>query len=412
MNTKRSTALAATVAAAAAFALITAAMFSGILPSTTTDQTVNTGTAGSTTSSSAQTSAQSSAQTSTQSTTQSSSQQSTAQQGQGTLSVLLTDPPTVPAGVTKVYLSYSNLAVHSSGAGANSGWTTVKASGSIELLGTVNVSKTISSVKISAGTYDQVRFNVTGAEVTYYGLNYSAFVQTSELTIPIVGGIGVVASTPSATIIDISPTVINTGTQSSPEFIIRSVASAYPVPSGTMGMMQEQEGFQMNLMGFSWWQTIEQKTTATLSIGAASLNATYLNLKVSNTGGNSTVLNLVTVTPVVNATTSSNPGVLPTALGQSAIFIVLKNGTLVQLFVYPTAAATTVGAISVAIFGQRGLELPPGATATLTHTHNTIILGFMGVAVGPPVGIILKGHQYLVTVIGEQSSASKIVTAT
>jgi len=33
------------------------------------------------------------------------------------------------------------------------------------------------------------------------------------------------------------------------------------------------------------------------------------------------------------------------------------------------------------------------------------------VAIETPVGIILKGHQYLVTVIGEQASASTIVTA-
>ena len=278
-------------------------------------------------------------------------------------------------------------------------------------MGTVNIGKTISSVKIEAGTYNLIRFNVTGAEVTYYGQNYTAFVQTTELTIPIVGGIGVVASTPCATIIDISPTVINAGSQSSPEFIIRSVASAFPVPSTAVTMQQMMEGYQMNLMGFSWWQTIEQQSSATLSIGAASLNSTYLNLKVLNTGGSSTVLNLVTVTPIANATTAGHQGVLPTALGQSAIFIVLSNGTLAQFFVYPTAVSATVGAISVGLFAQRGLTLPPGATATLTHPHDIIILGFMGVAVGPPVGIILKGHQYLVTVIGEQASASTIVTA-
>ncbi len=257
-----------------------------------------------------------------------------------------------------------------------------------------------------------IRFNITSAEVTYYGRNYTAFVQTSGLTIPIASGIGVTTSTPCAAMIDISPTVINTGTQTSPVFIIQSIASAYPVPSTALTVQQEQVGSQMNLTVSSWWQTIQLTSTAHLSIGSASLNETYLNLKVLNTGGNSTVLNLVTLTPVVNATASGQGGVLPTALGQSAIFIVLSNGTLVQvqLFMSSMMSSTSASAISATLFAQRGMELPPGATATLTH-HGTILLGFMGMAIQTPVGKIIKGQQYLVTVIGEGASASLVVTA-
>ena len=155
--------------------------------------------------------------------------------------------------------------------------------------------------------------------------------------------------------------MINTGTQSSPEFIIQSVAFAYPVTSSTATLPQAvltTVGSKMGLMGLSWWSTIQQKYTADLSISAASLNETYLNLKVLNTGGNSTVLNLVTVTPVVNATAAGHQGVLPTALGQSAIFIVLKNGTLVQLqlFMHSMMGATSASAISVSLFAQRGVD--------------------------------------------------------
>jgi hypothetical protein len=411
MNTKKSAALAATIAVAAALALITAAMFSGILPTTTSSQigtvvlaTTSTSVATTSQQSSTQASTQSSKQSSTESSTQSSTQISSQQ---GTLSILLTDPPTVPVGVTKVYISYANLAVHVSGVANSSGWTTVQASGSIELLGTVNVSKTISSVKIEAGTYNLIRFNVTAAEVTYYGQNYTAFVQTTELTMPIVGGVGVTASTPCATIIDFSPTVINTGTQSSPEFIITSVAST------AVTVQQEQTGSQMNLSTMSWWQAIASQTTAHLSIGSAALNSTYLNLKVTNTGGGSTVLHLVTITPVLNATAAGSQGVLPTALGQAAIFVVLSNGTLVQVQVFMNSmmGSTSASAISASLFAQPGLKLPPGSTASLTHPHGTILLGFTGMAIETPVGIILKGHQYLVTVIGEQASASMIVTA-
>ncbi|MGA2199136.1 MAG: DUF4382 domain-containing protein [Nitrososphaerales archaeon] len=409
MNTKKSTALAATIAAVTAFALILVSTFSGVLLTTTTNLSSNSGPT-TTPSGQSQSSSQTSAQQST--TQQSSTQQSSTQQDQGTLSILLTDPPNVPDGVTKVYVSYADLAVHVSGAATSSGWTTVKASGSIELLGTVNVSQTISSVRINTGTYNLIRFNITNAEVTYDGKNYTAYVQTNQLIIPIVNGIGVVASTASATMIDISPTVINTGSQTNPEFIISSVASAYPVPSTALTVQQEQVGSQVSLTGSSWWQAVQLTSTAHLSIGSASLNATYLNLKVSNTGGNSTILNLVTITPVVNVTASGHGGVLPTALGQSAIFIVLSNGTLmqVQLFMNSMMSTTSASAISASLFAQRGLVLPPGATATLTH-HGTILLGFMGIALLTPVGKIIKGQHYLVTVIGQGASANLVVTA-
>ncbi len=406
MNTKRSTVLAATVAAVAALALISAAVLSGTLLTTTTIPSSSSFQLTSTSSATAQSSQQTS-----QASTQSTSQQSTGPQGQGTLSVLLTDPPCVPTGVTKVYVNYADLEVHVSGAGNNSGWTVVKASGSIELMGTVNVSQTISSVRVNFGIYNEIRFNITSAEVTYYGTNYTAFVQTSELSIPIVGGIEVSASTPSATLVDISPTVINVGSQATPEFIITSVATAYPVPSSAITTQQQQQGFKMNLNGSSWWQSIEQRSTAKISIGSAALNSTYLNLTVLNTGGNSTLLNLVTITPVANATAAGHGGVLPTALGQSAIFVVLSNGTLVQIQVFAHATMmTSASTISASLFGQRGLELPPGATATLTH-HGIIIIGFLGMAIETPIGGIIKGHQYLVTVIGTQTSASEVVTA-
>jgi hypothetical protein len=409
MDTKRSTALAASIAAAAAFVLILGSTFSGI-PFTTTAQT----SIGPTSSSTSQTQSQPTQSSSQQTSQQTSSQQTSSQQSssqEGTLSVLLTDPPNVPAGVTKVYVDYEDLAVHAWGGGSAGGWLTIKAAGSIELLGTVNISQTISSVKVNVGSYDMIRFNITGAEVTYYGKNYTAFIQTTSLTIPIVGGIDVSPSIPCATIIDISPTVINAGTQSSPQFIITSVADAYPVPSAVV--VSVQAGSMMNLTGLSWWQTIAQQSTAHLKIGAASLNSTYLNLKVLNTGGNATMLHLVTLTPVVNATTTASQGVLPTALGQSAIFIVLSNGTLVQVQIFMTAqmSSTSASAISASLFSKLGLELPPGATASITHPRGVILLGFMGMAVETPVGGILKGHQYLVTVIGTQASASLLVTA-
>src|SRR5579885_1638489 len=72
----------------------------------------------------------------------------------GTLSILLTDPPNLPANVTNVYLSFSSIMIHNTQAGDNkSGWYTVGGSGTIELTSVINLSKVIAVSKVQAGEY-------------------------------------------------------------------------------------------------------------------------------------------------------------------------------------------------------------------------------------------------------------------
>ena len=95
---------------------------------------------------------------------------STAQSGpSGTLAVLLTDPPTVPNGVTAVYATYSDVQVHVNGAGNLSGWYDLHSSGQINLMSVINIGQTIASTSVPTGNYDALRFNVTAAMVTYQG---------------------------------------------------------------------------------------------------------------------------------------------------------------------------------------------------------------------------------------------------
>src|SRR5712691_5639281 len=216
----------------------------------------------------------------------------------GTLAILLTDPPHVPLGVTKVYIAYSNLEVHVSEAGNKSGWTTLKAAGSIELLSTVNVSQTISSVKIAAGEYNLLRFNISSAQVTYNGKNYTAFIPTSALTVPIVGGIQVSASKPSATIINMQPTVYNIGSTSNPEFMIRQWAKAFPVPASQVSQEEAREGYRLSLIGKASCADVQQRYTSNAQITSATLTPTSLSLTVKDTGTQSTKLRLVVVAPV------------------------------------------------------------------------------------------------------------------
>ncbi len=328
----------------------------------------------------------------------------------GTLSVLLTDPPHVPDGVTKVYITYSNLAVHVSEAGNQTGWTVLQDSGSIELLSTVNVSRTISSVKIASGDYNLLRFNISSAQVTYNGKNYTAFVPTSRLTIPIIGGIEVNASKPSATIINIEPTVFNVGSASNPEFIIRHVAKAFPVPSSEVSEQMEHEGARMSLSGKAWWKHLQERFTANAQISGAALTPTSLSFTVKNTGSESTKLRIVVVGPLAPTSFRGHEGI-PAMLSGTAIFLVYSNGTLapIQGFGLAQFAPGMEPNDFIHVLASEGYNLAAGASATLSY-QGTITLGFQLVQIAAGQSIV-PGQQYLVTVIGDEALASYVVVA-
>lgn len=402
MNGKRSTVVPAVLAIALAVAVIAFGMYAGIpINQTNTSTLLQAGSSGTTSSTS-----QSQAQVTTSQA--SPTAKSASSPGEGTLSVLLTDPPSVPQGVTRVYVSYRDLQVHISGAGNQSGWTTLQTAGEIELLGTVNVSQTISSVKVATGDYNQLRFNISSAQVAFQGQNYTAFVQSAELVVPIHNGITVDASVASATIIDISPTVINIGSPSTPEFIIRSVASAYPVPPGSVTASMQQQGGKTSLVGLGWWRATLQNDTANLVIGGASLNATSLKIDVTNTGSNSTRLTLVVVSPLASALPPITRGYLPETFVGSAVFSILPNGTLVPLTFAMPMAVGEQSSVSASVFMPLGLNLSAGASASLSY-NGPIRLGFLGPEVDQ--AIIVPHQQYLITVLGTQALASYVVVA-
>ena len=416
MNGKRSTIVPAVLAIAVAVSVISLAMFAGV-PLAITTSAVSSSTGPASASSSASqvtqtqpsTSSQSAQSTQTKSTMQSTSSQSeSTSPAQGTLSILLTDPPNVPSGVSDVYVSYRSLEVHVADAGNQSGWVQVQASGEVELLGTVNVSQTLSSVKVSTGEYNALRFNITSAEVTFKSENYTAFVQAAELVVPIIHGIQVNASVPAAAIIDISPTVINIGSSSTPEFIIRSVATAYPVPSSGVTTGMQQQGDRISLIGLGWWRGIIQNYTANLQIQNATLSPTSMSIKVTDTGSNSTTLTLVVVSPLVSALSGSLGGYLPGSILGGAVFSVLPNGTLVPVLFAMPVATVSQSSVSSLVFRSVGLNLTAGASATLSYS-GPIYLGFLRTSLDR--GAIIPHEQYLITVLGTQAVASYVVVA-
>lgn len=335
------------------------------------------------------------------------------------MSILLTDPPAVPAGVTGVYVTYSNVAVHVSGAGNQSGWTETNSSGSLDLMKLVNVSTTIATVKVSAGVYNALRFNISSAQVTYNAANYTAFVPRAMLTVPIPGGIQVNAVNKSATIIDMHPTVVNIGSRSTPEFIVSTAASAYGLPRIAVTDQLEKIGFKMRLDNQSWWKQISEQYTANIQITSATLSNNSLSVTVKNTGTQDVNLSALSVTPVGNLCVSSTQSQgshssawIPLCFTGSAFFIVQDNGTLTPssaLRLVHMAPHSSNKSHQLGIFANQGYELAPGQSITLTYS-NSITFGF-GMSQRQAPGPV-SGDQYSVTVEGREALAQTVVVAT
>jgi len=334
----------------------------------------------------------------------------TGQAGTGTLSIMLTDPPVIPTGVTRVYVSYSDLLVHVSEAGNQSGWYPVDAQGTIELLGSVNFSQTLGTVTVATGDYNLIRFNVTSVRVTYNEANYTAFVPSSELMVRIIGGVEVNNSKPSATIIDLQTTVVNIGSRSDPEFMLRPVVRAYPVPSSQVTTGIERQGFRQDLRGLLWWTSLRESYTANLRITTVSLTASSFSLTVENSGNHSTVLGLVTISPLVDFLGVEHPGShIVDSLLNSATFVILKNGSLVPM---RALAAGALGESAYkSLFGAIGYNLTVKASATFTYTNKTIIVGYPALKESVS-GTIVPGQSYMITVLGTQAVASYVAVAT
>ena len=345
----------------------------------------------------------------------------------GTVDILLTDPPNVPTGVTAVYVTYSNVAVHVSGAGNQSGWTNSNTAGTIDLIKMVNISTTIASIKVTTGVYNALRFNISSAAVTFNGKNYTAFVPRALLTVPIPGGLRVNATTSSAEIIDMSPTVMNIGSGSTPEFIITTTASCFRVPQNQVTTNMGHHGFSFRLPGNAWWNQIWESYTANVTITSASLSANSLSVMVKDTGTTPLNLSAIVVAPLgheclIQTSTSSSTSStthsrdhlrvpVPDCFTGSATFLVENNGTLLSVKALVSDMSVLREKHSPSqwsSFGKNGFTIAPGGSVTLTYS-GSIRFGFALLG-WTPLGVV-SGDKYDITAVGPQVLALTVVTA-
>ncbi len=309
----------------------------------------------------------------------------------GVLSILLTDPPSVPDGVSAVYITYSDVAVHAVGLG-DSGWVNLPGQGTVNTLGLVNLSQTISSGAIPSLEYNLVRFNISGASVEFNGKNYTANIDSGRMTIPITGGLTVGASSSAAALVDITPTVVNLGNDTDPNFAIAAGARALPVPAGEVQDQFRDLGHRTSLTNHTWYQNFQASHNDTLVVSGLTLGNDSFVFTASNQGGGPITLRLVVLAP---ASSGEKPTSALGSIPNSVVFAVNPDGTLQLLNGPPGQVLPGVT--------SSGFQLGSKDTQRFTFSGAiTTLLSREGVA---------SGATYYVVVFGSQASSIQSVVA-
>lgn len=331
--------------------------------------------------------------------------------GQGTLSILATDPPQVPDGVSAISMAYDSVAVHSAGAASQVGWIDLGASGTVDSLSLVNVTQTVAVAQVAGGSYDMARLRFTSVSVTFNGSAFAADIASDTLTATIMGGIQVNSSRPSAALIDIMPTLLNTGTAASPHFVLSAICEAFPISSADVSAAMMNVGFRGDLLEMPWWAQLQGNRTASIQMTGTTLTSSSLQITVKDTGNAAQPLRFVVVTPL-NA--SSLPPVEPSTgyvpvyrmppMVGSYVFSVQPDGSLALVSSGQTMMEPSV--ISPVLNGG-GYSLSAAASVSLSYSGPLNLGG--GVGMGMP--IVQVSGQYQVTVIGDTAQASVVVAS-
>jgi len=128
----------------------------------------------------------------------------------GFLSIEITDPPKEWGDASNVFIHYSNISVHRSDDGNETGWyNVVRSDGWLDLKTVLNTSKTLGTGALQPGTYNLLRFEILECRVTVNGINYTAPVESGKITISILqGGVKIVSGQTTSVLIDITPNIV------------------------------------------------------------------------------------------------------------------------------------------------------------------------------------------------------------
>jgi len=327
----------------------------------------------------------------------------------GTISIVATDPPQVPDGVTSMLVTYSSVAVHMASADSQAGWVELNASGTFDSLKLINSTETIASANVPSGLYDMVQVQLSSVTATLNGITYLADVPSNVINATIGGGVEVNGSQPAAALVDFTPTLLNSGTTAAPHLVLNAACEVFALSPSETAVNMSEVGSMSNLTTTPWWPVLQENHTASIEITGATITTSSLMVAVKNDGALNETLRFVIATPL-------NASVLPTVqpskgyspvysmppMGGSYVFAVLPNGTL--SLVSSSVMMVGTSAVSPVLMGK-GYNLSAGRSATLSYA-GPLILG----TGGSSMPMEPSSGEYQVTLIGDLAQASVVIS--
>lgn len=126
---------------------------------------------------------------------------------EATFAVLLTDPPTVPAGTTQLNLTYTDVLLHVIYPNGTDEWLPVGAEGTVNLFSLVNMTQTLATITIPLNsTVDKVQFTIADVTAVVNEQTYNVTSLSDTFVVKVVNG--AVNKTLSGVLIDFNPTLV------------------------------------------------------------------------------------------------------------------------------------------------------------------------------------------------------------
>ncbi|HVP22491.1 MAG TPA: DUF4382 domain-containing protein [Conexivisphaerales archaeon] len=379
MSSRRNVVLSSVAALALAVVILTAGSLAGILPTSQNVQVTNN------------MSNQGGNQGATTTTTAGGSPGGESPQPAqtGTLSILATDPPQVPSGVTSVYMTFDQVLLHPSGSSSQNGWIALNASATVDAISLIGVGQTIISARVPVGSYDGVELHLNSAMVTYNGSTFSVAPASNNYEATLAGVVQVSGSQGSAVMLDIQPLVLNVASTGGPAFVFNAALSAISLNASDVTPGMNSTGFRFDLSNLTWWGHFSSTVTSNITITGEQLTNSSFSVTVKNTGDTSQVLRMAILSipsgPIANPPRSMPFYQLPT-LSSSFSFAVQPDGTLQLL---PSAEVSlNVTRFINPIFAQGGYTLAPGASVTLKYSGSINLLSISSSGLGYEITVV------------------------
>ena len=222
-----------------------------------------------------------------------------------TVMVQLTDPPAVPNGTQALMLYYSNIELHAAGKSNSTGFVSLNASGSVNLMNLTNLTQTVGVGKVSkTANFDLLRLNISGATITIGNATYNVSVPNNRLQIKISGLNG----TSGGALVDLSPTVLQIYAANQTIFLMVPAARAITINNRSINSTSVHIGFKarVNAVAKAKLEQVRPNITITGASLTSSGNSTYLAVIVKNNANSSVTLKQVMLLGYMRSVISAN----------------------------------------------------------------------------------------------------------